>query len=288
MIDIEKLKELAAAATRGAWRHTRQGVIVAGPFRQYTNGSAQSQIASFCVTSHEDDDEHQTEKQVPNALFSAAACPDTVLELIAMASAAAPQVVADDGLVPLSVDGKSVWLEGIGAVALDYSSVKSLSDMQDAAAPVQAQEPVAWRYQPKDGLAHPAYTERYAQALAYDAAPVPLYRAPVQPVAVPDDAVLKKALIAIRDRCHGIGIRISDDVEKMAIAALAAPAAQGDAVTLQKVREAVERFKVEWMKVPYFADRVNKATREQINTATSIIVNIPCIIDAAIAAKAAS
>lgn len=48
-----------------------------------------------------------------------------------------------------------------------------------AAAPVQAQEPVAWRYQPKDGLAYPAYTERYAQALAYDAAPVPLYRTPV-------------------------------------------------------------------------------------------------------------
>lgn len=32
---------------------------------------------------------------------------------------------------------------------------------------------------------HPAYTERYAQALAYDAAPVSLYRAPLQPVAVP-------------------------------------------------------------------------------------------------------
>ena len=60
-----------------------------------------------------------------------------------------------------------------------------------------------------------------------------LAAAPVQPVAAPDDAVLKKALIAIRDRCHGIGIRISDDVEKMAIAALAAPAAQGDAVKLE-------------------------------------------------------
>lgn len=65
--------------------------------------------------------------------------------------------------------------------------------------------------------------------------------APLKPVAVPDGAVLKKALIAIRDRCHGIGIRISDDVEKMAIAALAAPAAQGDAkgLTDEQIIEAV-------------------------------------------------
>lgn len=33
---------------------------------------------------------------------------------------------------------------------------------------------VAWRYQPNDGLTHPAYTEREAQALAYDPNPVPL------------------------------------------------------------------------------------------------------------------
>jgi hypothetical protein len=85
------LSKLALDATRGPWRHTRQGVIVAGPFRQYTNGAAQSQIASFCVTSHEEDDEHQTEKQVPNALFSAAACPDVVLALIDRAEFAQKQ-----------------------------------------------------------------------------------------------------------------------------------------------------------------------------------------------------
>lgn len=43
------------------------------------------------------------------------------------------------GLPPPSVDGKYVWLEGIGAVALDYSSVKSLSDIQDAATSVAHQ-----------------------------------------------------------------------------------------------------------------------------------------------------
>jgi hypothetical protein len=52
-------------------------------------------------------------------------------------------------------------------------------------------EPVAWRYKPKDGLKHPAYTERFAQALAYDADPVPLYTAPpasvsAEPVAPPE------------------------------------------------------------------------------------------------------
>lgn len=91
-VDTVELGRLARNATRGLWRHTRQGVIVAGPFRQYTNGSAQSQIASFCVTSHEEDDEHQTEKQVPNALFSAAACPDVVLALIERAEKAEARV----------------------------------------------------------------------------------------------------------------------------------------------------------------------------------------------------
>lgn len=61
---------------------------------------------------------------------------DTKSELVAAweRRAIAPPVAAgsvDDGLVPLSVDGKSVWIDGIGAVALDYSSVKSLSDIQD-------------------------------------------------------------------------------------------------------------------------------------------------------------
>lgn len=36
-------------------------------------------------------------------------------------------------------------------------------------------EPVAYRYQPKDGLNYPAYTERFAQALSQDPAAVRLY-----------------------------------------------------------------------------------------------------------------
>lgn len=58
---------------------------------------------------------------------------------IAALKATAPVAMPNDGLVPLSVDGKYVWLEGIGAVALDYSSVKSLSDIQDAATSVAHQ-----------------------------------------------------------------------------------------------------------------------------------------------------
>lgn len=104
-----------------------------------------------------------------------------------------------------------------------------------AAAPVQAQEPVAWRYQPKDGLGHPAYTERYAQALAYDAAPVPLYRAPAQPVGGPEGL----ALVPIDATCAMINAASAaeedgyDAMHKAMLAAApaipAAPAAQGNA-----------------------------------------------------------
>jgi len=55
---------------------------------------------------------------------------------IAALKATEPVAMPNDGLVPRSVDGKYVWLEGIGAVSLDYSNVKSLSDIQDAATPV--------------------------------------------------------------------------------------------------------------------------------------------------------
>lgn len=97
--------------------------------------------------------------------------------------AAAPQVVADErGLPPLPEKHYEFTSPKTGWYTAAQMQAYARSALQ--AAPVQAQEPVAWRYQPKDGLAHPAYTERYAQALAYDAAPVPLYRAPVQLAAV--------------------------------------------------------------------------------------------------------
>lgn len=58
--------------------------------------------------------------------------------------------------------------------AIDVRARAALAD-----APVlMALPPVAWRYRPNDGLKHPAYTEREAQALAYDPSPVPLYAAP--------------------------------------------------------------------------------------------------------------
>lgn len=123
---------------------------------------------------------------------------------------------------------------------------------KNAAAPVQAQEPVAaaisyWKGPTNSNgtprecgdanigrwLDYEPTTLKHGMAIKDRGDPDKRVKflfdaTPVHPVAVPDDAVLKKTLIAIRDRCHGIGIRISDDVEKMAIAALAAPAAQGN------------------------------------------------------------
>ena len=123
--------------------------------------------------------------------------------------AAAPQVVADE---------RAARIESALARLLASDPTTAACSENDLSAAVN------------DASAPPFVREQAAAMLMARAA---LAAAPVQPVAAPDDAVLKKALIAIRDRCHGIGIRISDDVEKMAIAALAAPAAQGDAVKLE-------------------------------------------------------
>lgn len=86
VLDLDKLEALADAATPGEWTHKRYGVIVGGPFRQYTNGSAQSQLASFSVTSVEDD---EPERQHANADFCAAFSPATAKNLVALARRAA-------------------------------------------------------------------------------------------------------------------------------------------------------------------------------------------------------
>jgi hypothetical protein len=44
-------------------------------------------------------------------------------------------------------------------------------------------------------------------------------------------------------------------------------------------RAAVEQFKLALYQVPYFADRVNKATREKLSEAHSIVLNLPALLD---------
>lgn len=161
------------------------------------------------------------------------------------APAAAPQVVADDGLVPLSVDGKSVWLEGIGAVALDYSSVKSLSDIQDAAALAQGDAAIT-----DTSLVDLC---EFMNAASISNIPILLSAqsagalvkamttsAPVQPVAVPDVwtctrmhdmGTIKDAKGDFIAQCYYQVMKTLTDRHN---AAIAAPAAQGDAKELKE------------------------------------------------------
>lgn len=46
---------------------------------------------------------------------------------------------------------------------------------------------------------------------------------------------------------------------------------------LQKAADALQQFKRDWQRVPYFADRVNKATREAISMAIGPIVNLDAV-----------
>lgn len=64
----------------------------------------------------------------------------------------------------------------------------------------------------------------------------------------------------------------------------AAPAAAGQAGGNQSekiARQSVEEFKAAWHRVPYFADRVNKATREAIAVAVGNMMNLPALLDQA-------
>lgn len=89
-VELDKLEALLNAATPGDWTHKRHGVIVAGPYRQYTNGAAQSQIAAFNVTFHEQAPDDEPERQIANAEFAVAA-KNSMASLIALARRAQPR-----------------------------------------------------------------------------------------------------------------------------------------------------------------------------------------------------
>ena len=77
MKDYSELKRLSDAATPGNWNHYRHGVIKGGPSIQFTNGSAQQQIAMTTGA-----DWMRPDEQCANADFIAAANPAAVLALI--------------------------------------------------------------------------------------------------------------------------------------------------------------------------------------------------------------
>jgi len=91
LLDLDKLEALARAATPGEWKALPHGRVVGGPLRHYVNGSAKAQIASFGVTFHEQAPEDEPERQQANADFAAAANPEQVLALIALARRAQPE-----------------------------------------------------------------------------------------------------------------------------------------------------------------------------------------------------
>lgn len=75
-----------------------------------------------------------------------------------------------------------------------------------------------------------------------------------------------------------LGPSVPDGEYKLYLAPPAASLREQEAE--KAAREAVEEFKRRWMRVPPFADRVNKATREAVSFAISPIVNLPAVLDA--------
>jgi hypothetical protein len=77
-----ELRALAEKATPGPWNAKRFGAIVAGPFREYANGTAQSQIVACSITFHSQAPEDEPERQQDNANFIAAANPAAILSIL--------------------------------------------------------------------------------------------------------------------------------------------------------------------------------------------------------------
>lgn len=86
------------------------------------------------------------------------------------------------------------WIVGLGGYDDAVHVLWDFAHQQPATG-----EPVYWKYQPQDGLKHPAFTEHEAIAIAHgkDGSVVPLYTHPAP--SVPDDVVRDAAKEAVEE-----------------------------------------------------------------------------------------
>jgi hypothetical protein len=142
--DLDHLEALARAATPGEWKAMPHGRIVGGPLREYVNGSTQQQLAMLNVTIHDQDDEDVPDRQQANTEFIAAANPEQVLALIAIARRAQPE-------------GEAPQAEPVGEVVLFGRECKEISWAKGKLPPVGAKlytHPPAATLSPLCGAQH--------------------------------------------------------------------------------------------------------------------------------------
>lgn len=250
MIDLNKLKAAAEAA-----KAYQPDAIKAHSFGCFDEEGVFYDLGNVCARIYERD-ENSDGSSADDALLNhiIAASPDAVLELIAMASAAAPQVVAD---------------ERKGSPYPEYD--RGFSNGWDAcakreAAPVQAQEPVAEIHcQEFHELAMDYRGASFSKApMAYKSLCEYIKRlvAPVQPVAMPEGwklvpvvatpEMLEKNNYKHEVPCGYENFGIDDSIlpsiwASMVADAPAAPAAQGDAKPDMRkvVSEALSAYTIE-------------------------------------------
>lgn len=93
---------------------------------------------------------------------------------------------------------------------------------------------------------------------------------------------LVAALLRERDALLAKVAKFDQRIVDLGVLAMetAVPAPSASAQQAESVaRVAVEQFKSALHRVPYFADRVNKATREKLAEAHSIVLNLPALLD---------
>lgn len=209
---------------------------------------------------------------------------------------AAPQVVADDLELPLMPKPEAIKHptdDSMGCVLFSSRQMQDYARCALQAAPVQAQEPVAYA-DPKafDNFKADACANEWMWAKPYSGY-VPLYRAPVQPVAVPDGWKLVpiEPTDEMRDACHTLNYQDEIDAEwkAMLAAAPAAPAAQGDAKDTERMNFLVMKIVDVRQELRYGSrlEFTSQARYENDGTDTFIGTSLREKIDAAIAAKAA-
>ena len=259
MIDLNKLKAAAEAA-----KAYQPDAIKAHSFGCFDEEGVFYELGNVCARIYERD-ENSDGSSADDALLNhiIAASPDAVLELIAMASAAAPQVVADERA---AFEATAVELHLFGCSLARDGDVYLHSGLQAcwlfwkrrAAAPVQAQEPVAYMIRenrmknpptesctvPNNGWSEWAPTSKKHGDAALENGywfqeVMPLFLAPVQPVAVPDGwkLVPVKPTEAMNDAYNGVPTGFAGTPahsshvwEAMLSVAPVAPAARGDAL----------------------------------------------------------
>ena len=187
MIDINSLRRLAQAATKGPW--VSQGRYIGTPSHMSYIGEVRDQCGNWS----------DTEKSRSDAAYIAAANPTTINELLNRIEAAESDAVEQARLNGMGASREAALMAKLEAAEKDRDELRARIEA------MEKQEPVAWMYD--DGTSH-KFIEPVLSVKRKDFPDgwrdSPLYAAPIDAKAIRAEALKEAAKVCRTAQAQGL------------------------------------------------------------------------------------